>query len=276
MAGGYNGWIGGGGGGGGGARGRAAPAGRQRSAAPSLWDYIGPLLICSIFVCALLAGVLALHLSLNERHKAAAPQTIVAPGAPATASGGGGSGATASSTSNDAGTVQAAPAAVWDERLSAQAERLSDAELHGGWQLTWQVGAGGGQGAAAANFCQLGWRDGHAHHGGPSSAAVPASQPASRLPTQPNLPPFLTRCPAHPPHHQTYDRATKHPNATVLSWAAPRVLLIRDFLAPREVQHLIDQARWARAPRDKQGRLAPCSCVAHSLQRRVCFWPAPR
>ena len=38
---------------------------------------------------------------------------------------------------------------------------------------------------------------------------------------------------------QVFDRATKHPNATVVSWASPRVLLIRDFLAPPEVAHLV-------------------------------------
>lgn len=37
---------------------------------------------------------------------------------------------------------------------------------------------------------------------------------------------------------QIFDRATKHPNATVASWASPRVLLVRDFLAPHEVEHL--------------------------------------
>lgn len=36
-----------------------------------------------------------------------------------------------------------------------------------------------------------------------------------------------------------YDVATRHPNATVLSHHSPRVLLVHDFLAPDEVDHLI-------------------------------------
>lgn len=57
---------------------------------------------------------------------------------------------------------------------------------------------------------------------------------------------YLAMCtPHHPSPHisQVFDRATKHPNATVVSWAAPRVVLIRDFLSPAEVAHLERQAR---------------------------------
>lgn len=44
---------------------------------------------------------------------------------------------------------------------------------------------------------------------------------------------------------QAFDRATKHPNATVVSWASPRVVLIRDFLSPQEIEHLERQATGA-------------------------------
>jgi hypothetical protein len=43
-----------------------------------------------------------------------------------------------------------------------------------------------------------------------------------------------------------YDRATRHFNATVLSSSSPRLLLIRDFLSPAEVEHLVRQARGER------------------------------
>ncbi|PRW59635.1 putative prolyl 4-hydroxylase 10 isoform A [Chlorella sorokiniana] len=41
---------------------------------------------------------------------------------------------------------------------------------------------------------------------------------------------------------EMFDRATKHPNATVVSWSSPRVVLIKDFLAPDEIEHLVHQA----------------------------------
>lgn len=48
-----------------------------------------------------------------------------------------------------------------------------------------------------------------------------------------------------------WDRAARHPNATVLSPHAPRVLLVRGFLSPSEVEHLVTLAagaagRWGR------------------------------
>lgn len=44
---------------------------------------------------------------------------------------------------------------------------------------------------------------------------------------------------------QMFHRATKHPNATVVSWSSPRVVLIRDFLAPDEIEHMVQQATGA-------------------------------
>ena len=39
-----------------------------------------------------------------------------------------------------------------------------------------------------------------------------------------------------------YDRATRHPNATVISWESPRAVLIHSFLKLGEVQHMIELA----------------------------------
>lgn len=52
-------------------------------------------------------------------------------------------------------------------------------------------------------------------------------------------------CARDQPCTQIFDRATKHPNVTVVSWASPRVLLVRDFLAPDEVEHLLALAEGA-------------------------------
>ncbi|EFN54375.1 hypothetical protein CHLNCDRAFT_135671 [Chlorella variabilis] len=76
-------------------------------------------------------------------------------------------------------TVQAGASVLAEPpRVSPWADKLSEAELGGGWNLTWEV----------------------------------------------------------------FDRAARHPNATVVSWSSPRVLLIRDFLTPDETEHLIRQA----------------------------------
>lgn len=42
---------------------------------------------------------------------------------------------------------------------------------------------------------------------------------------------------------EVFDRPTRHPNATIVSWESPRVLLIRHFLTEEEVAYLIDIAK---------------------------------
>ena len=37
---------------------------------------------------------------------------------------------------------------------------------------------------------------------------------------------------------EVYDRASHHPNATVVSWSRPRVVTVAGFLSPHEVMHL--------------------------------------
>ena len=42
--------------------------------------------------------------------------------------------------------------------------------------------------------------------------------------------------------NSVYDKVTHHPNATVISWEKPRAVLIKRFLSPDEVDHLIATA----------------------------------
>ena len=90
--------------------------------------------------------------------------------------------------------------------------------------------------------------------------------PAASLPPplSPSLPSHLALC-----RTQMFDRATKHPNATVVSWSSPRVVLIRDFLAPDEIEHLVQQAtgtalgRMAAAYRNCAG--CGCTCTPEAM-----------
>lgn len=128
----------------------------------TFWEWGPALAVCAIFVCACLAGVLSIHLSLEDRHRQGR-QPIVAErrsqataqaGAlpPGTATGGAATGAGSAAQLQGSGLTQAtasqgagqgagqAASVVVDQRLSDQAEKLSEAELHGGWRLTWEVG----------------------------------------------------------------------------------------------------------------------------------------
>ena len=64
-------------------------------------------------------------------------------------------------------------------------------------------------------------------------------------------------------HAQMFDRATKHPNATVVSWSSPRVVLIRDLLAADEIEHLVQQATGTALGRTAAayGNWADCGCT---------------
>ncbi|KAL4458441.1 hypothetical protein ABPG75_013306 [Micractinium tetrahymenae] len=103
--------------------------------------------------------------------------------------------------------------------------RSSSSSSGGGGEVT----APGSSGGTGTGF--LGTASGDAHL---------AQQPAG-LPTQPPVEP-LSEAELHGGwklSRETFDHATRHPNATVVSWASPRVLLIRDFLTPDEIEHLV-------------------------------------
>lgn len=46
-----------------------------------------------------------------------------------------------------------------------------------------------------------------------------------------------------------YDAPTRHPNATIISWDKPRIVLLRNFVTPQEVEHFIGLAAsgWTRS-----------------------------
>ena len=59
-----------------------------------------------------------------------------------------------------------------------------------------------------------------------------------------------------------FDRATKHPNASIVSWGSPRVLLIKDFLSPQEVEHLVERATGKHTAQRRAACMHACSMHA--------------
>lgn len=218
-------------------QGGGAPNGRHRRGGqprqqPAWKCWIPALATCAVIIFVSGAAVLYLNLQASRT----GPDKLPATHQPASASSSGDSTAQLAGEASQAGPNhwQASDASAAADpnaplvlppeppRLSDQAEHLTDAELHGGWKLTWEVGR-----AACGTM-------------------VPSYRICGTMALQ------AQACP-HPSHHslhahlalcrtQMFDRATKHPNATVVSWSSPRVVLIRDFLAPNEIEHLVQQA----------------------------------
>lgn len=240
-------------------QGGGPPNGRHRRGAqprhqPAWREWIPALCICAGLIFVSGAAVLYLNLQASRSEPRKLPGTHQPAGAPS--SGGsnaqlaGAEGQSAQGSDAPAQASDASPAASpitvpvlapEPPRLSDQAEHLTDAELHGGWKLTWEVHPGwwlATNGARHAASACIHW------------AAPPCQPPGMPLILLTNLPsvtPFVL-----PP--QMFDRATKHANATVVSWSSPRVVLIRDFLSPNEIEHLVQQATGAA--------LLRCSCIA--------------
>ena len=132
-------------------QGGGPPNGRHRRGGqprhqPAWKDWIPALATCALIVFVSGAAVLHLNLQASRIGPDRLPATRQPTGAPS-------SGGTAQLTgeASQAGTNQAsdasAPASLnaplvlppEPPRLSDQAEHLTDAELHGGWKLTWEV-----------------------------------------------------------------------------------------------------------------------------------------
>lgn len=206
-------------------RGRAGGGSATSSPMPlsrRLQEWSLELTIAAIFVCAAVAGICTIHLSLQrQQQQQPAWRTAAAPAFGRKAGGqplGGSSSPVPSAPQAPSHSAALHQVEAEPPRLSIQAERLSDEELHGGWQLSQEV----------RRRC--------------AARARPA--PAPRAPLQLLWPaacllPFRA---LRPRPLQVFDRATRHPNATVLSWSAPRLLVVGNFLTPAEIDHLEWQA----------------------------------
>lgn len=128
------------------AAGRGRRAGSAALKPLTLSDWGTALFICLLFITACLAAVLAIHLNLTSRRSG---EPILSVRGTADAADAAGDAAGTPSSGLGAGQqgtagVDAAVGATagWEAeppRLSDQAEALSEAELHGGWSLTWEV-----------------------------------------------------------------------------------------------------------------------------------------
>lgn len=233
---------------------------RGAPAPPDGWrDWVPALAVCALLI--FVSGAAVMYLSLQASHGkavglATSRQTADAPASTDAAAQLAGAPALASPvpvTAADGPSLPSPPAtavlAPEPPRLSDQAEHLSDAELHGGWQFSWEVRLL--RGAACL----------HA-----ATPARPAEAPLAVLQPMPALPLAPQKLKPSP---QIFDQATKHPNATVVSWSSPRVVLIRDFLAPEEIEHTVQQATGALGLPAGELRLAAAAWVPCWLGKRT-------